>query len=57
MADEEQAKAIAGFLRFMAGHGGRAMVINKIRFTVGFSMVCAKYVINFVQFIGKVFEM
>ena len=26
-ADEEEAKAIAGFLRFMTEHGGRAPVI------------------------------
>ena len=26
-ADEEEAKAMAGFLRFMAGHGGRAPAI------------------------------
>ena len=26
-ADEEEAKAIAGFLRFMAGHGGHAPAI------------------------------
>ena len=26
-ADEEEAKAMAGFLGFMAGHGGRAPVI------------------------------
>ena len=55
--DEEEAKAMAGFLGFMAGHGGRALAIVYIRFTVGFSMVCAKYVMNFVQFIGKVFKM
>ena len=56
-ADEEEAKAMAGFLGFMAGHGGRAPAIVYIRFTVGFSMVCVKYVMNFVQFVGKVFEM
>ena len=56
-ADEEEAKAMAGFLGFMAGHGGRAPAIVQIRFTVGFSTVCAKYVMNFVQFVGKVFEM
>ena len=56
-ADEEEAKAMAGFLGFMAGHGGRAPAIIKIRFTVGFSTVYAKYVMNFVQFVGKVFEM
>ena len=38
---------MAGFLGFMAGQ----------RFTVGFSTVCAKYVMNFVQIIGKVLEM
>ena len=48
---------MAGFLGFMAGHGGRAPAIVYIRFTVGFSMVCVKYVMNFVQFVGKVFEM
>ena len=26
-ADEEEAKAMADFLRFMAGHGGRALAI------------------------------
>ena len=26
-ADEEEAKAMAGFLGFMAGHGGRAPMI------------------------------
>ena len=26
-ADEEEAKAMAGFLGFMAGHGGRAAAI------------------------------
>ena len=26
-ANEEEAKAMLGFLRFMAGHGGRAPVI------------------------------
>ena len=26
-ADEEEAKAMASFLRFMAGHGGRALAI------------------------------
>ena len=26
-ADEEEAKAMAGFLRFMAGYGGRAPAI------------------------------
>ena len=26
-ADEEEAKAMAGFLGFMAGHGGRALAI------------------------------
>ena len=36
---------------------GGVPVIVCIRFIVGFSMVCAKYVMNFVQFIGKVFEM
>ena len=56
-ADEEEAKAMAGFLGFMAGHGGRAPAIVYIRFTVGFSTVCAKYVMNFVRFVGKVFEM
>ena len=56
-ADEEEAKAMAGFLGFMAGHGGRAPAIVYIRFTVGFSTVCVKYVMNFVQFVGKVFEM
>ena len=56
-ADEEEAKSMAGFLGFMAGHGGRAPTIVQIRFTVGFSTVCAKYVMNFVQFVGKVFEM
>ena len=45
-ANEEEAKAIVDFLMFMAGHGGRAPMI-----------VCAKYVMNFVQFIGKVFKM
>ena len=47
-ADEEEAKAMAGFLGFMAGHGGRAPAIVYIRSTVGFSTVCAKYVMNFV---------
>ena len=56
-ADEEGAKAMAGFLGFMAGHGGRAPAIVYIRFTEGFSTVCAKYVMNFVQFIGKVLKM
>ena len=56
-ADEEEAKVMADCLGFMAGHGGRAPVIVYIRFTVGFSTVCAKYVMNFVQFVGKVFEM
>ena len=56
-ADEVEAKAMVGFLGFMAGHGGRAPAIVEIIFTVGFSTVCAKNVMNFVQFIGKVFEM
>ena len=54
--DEEGAKAMAGFLGFMAGHGGRAPVIVQIRFTIGFSTVCVKYLMNFVQFVGKVFK-
>ena len=48
---------MAGFLGFMAGHGGRGPAIIWIRFTVGFSTVCAKYVMNFVRIVGKVFEM
>ena len=48
---------MAGFLRFMAGHGGRTPVIVLIRFIVGFSTICAKYVMNFIQFVVKVFEM
>ena len=56
-ADEEEGKAMAGFLGFMVGNGGRGPAVVYIRFTVGFSTVCAKYVMNFVQFVGKVFEM
>ena len=56
-ADEEEAKAMAGFLGFMAGHGGWAPAVVYIWFTVGFSTVCAKYVMNFIQFVGKVFKM
>ena len=48
---------MAGFLGFMAGHGGQGPTIVSIRFTVGFSTVCVKYVMNFIQFIGKVLEM
>ena len=34
-ADEEEAKAMADFLGFMAGLGGRVPAIVYIRFTVG----------------------
>ena len=34
-ADEEETKAMAGFLGFMAGLAGRALAIVWIRFTIG----------------------
>ena len=34
-ADEEEAEAMADFLGFMVGHGGRALAIVWIRFTIG----------------------